>query len=204
MGTMTSSKLTEAQREFYRSEKLTNFRTISKLVATRSSRPLTTGDRVSDAIVLELAEIGQFAELAYFTAYGGRSYEYAFAHLADWIQVDFPYEGYDALADAQLVRPIRGSAADLDAFVAYRPSSQRLVVAISGTSSAMQALYDLRTTMHRYRHAPEASVHTGFWKLYKGIRQDVISGVFAGLEGYGTRELVITGHRYMRTSLSIL
>jgi len=52
--------LTEEQRQMYATEKLDNFRWISKLVATYSPYTLTDADLAPDSLHQELAEIGRF------------------------------------------------------------------------------------------------------------------------------------------------
>ena len=58
-------KLTEEQKHMYQSERLINFRWIAKLFATHSSYVLTAADVVQWDLHLELAALGQFAEVAY-------------------------------------------------------------------------------------------------------------------------------------------
>jgi hypothetical protein len=94
---------------------------------------------------------------------------------------------------------------------------QQIIVSICGTSSIQQAIHDLRATRRSYPGAPDtpATVHTGFWELYKGMRARLIESISAGLQlepdkcqptDAGTsggsnniadgvlRELVVTGH----------
>lgn len=49
----------------YESERLLNFRWIAKLCATHSSYTLSSQDIVPLGVHLELAALGQFAEIAY-------------------------------------------------------------------------------------------------------------------------------------------
>lgn len=51
--------LTEEQRRMYASEKLENFRWISKIVATYSNYTLTNADIAPDELYQELAELGE-------------------------------------------------------------------------------------------------------------------------------------------------
>ena len=55
----STSPLTEEQRQMYATEKLDNFRWISKLVATYSPYTLTDADLAPDSLHQELAEIGK-------------------------------------------------------------------------------------------------------------------------------------------------
>lgn len=90
---------------------------------------------------------------------------------------------------------------------------QQIIVTISGTSSIQQAIHDLRATRRPYPGAPDtpATVHTGFWELYKGMKAGLIECIVAGLqlepdkiqpetaEDFNStdsvlRELVVTGH----------
>lgn len=63
MGLVASYKLTEEQRQAYATEKLENFRWISKLVATYSTHTLTDEDLVPESLRLELAELGEHTVL---------------------------------------------------------------------------------------------------------------------------------------------
>ncbi|KIK56416.1 hypothetical protein GYMLUDRAFT_47174 [Collybiopsis luxurians FD-317 M1] len=56
--------LTQAQKETYAAEKLTNFRWVAKVLATHSSYTLTPKDLADERLFSELAELGQFTELA--------------------------------------------------------------------------------------------------------------------------------------------
>jgi hypothetical protein len=58
----------------------------------------------------------------------------------------------------------------------------------------MQAVYDLRYLKHRHRNGArvEFRVHTGFWKLYKGIRTQVIDGLEKGLQEHEVDELIVS------------
>lgn len=52
--------LTEAQRRMYASEKLVNFRWISKILATYSPHTLTASDLASLELYTTLAELGKW------------------------------------------------------------------------------------------------------------------------------------------------
>lgn len=51
-------ELTEEQRRLYAAEKLMNFRWIYKILAKRSTHLLTEADLVSNAISVEIDELG--------------------------------------------------------------------------------------------------------------------------------------------------
>ena len=173
----------------YASEKLMNFRTISKLCATHSQHVLTAEDLALPDLKTELSHIGQFAEIAYSTMP-----DYIFEHLKMLSREGFPLEGYDALSSAKLVTRFLGKVAALSGFVAYRHQTKQLVVAFSGTVTVHQALYDLHFQKRRHPAGRGCSVHAGFWKLYKGIRRAAMEGMRKGLEENEVRELVLTGH----------
>ncbi len=110
------------------------------------------------------------------------------------LQPDFPLEGYEGLRDSVWVAEYFGRVSHLHSYVAYRPHSKQLVAATSGTCSVPQAMQDLRTLYHRPRHAPGV-VHSGFWSLYKGVRDLVYAGIATGFKEHpDAEELVITGH----------
>lgn len=182
-------KLSAEQKRLYASEKLMNFRTISKLCATRSRHVLTADDLASPELKVELSQIGQFAEVAYSTMP-----DYIFEHLEALSREDFPLEGYDALPGATLVTKFLGKVAALPGYVAYRAQSKQLVVAFSGTATPRQALYDLHFRKKRHPAGRDCSVHAGFWKLYKGVKRLALEGVRKGLAENEVEELVFTGH----------
>ncbi|KAJ4000666.1 Alpha/Beta hydrolase protein [Lentinula boryana] len=183
--------LTEAQKQMYASEKLMNFRWIAKVAATYSPYILSAKDLADQKLFSELAEIGQFTELAYTNAV---PVEFLFKNLNILMRSQFPLQGYDALDGSVLVSEFFGKVAHLHGYVVYRPRTKQLVVATSGTSSAIQAIQDLRTLWHRHK-SHRGLVHSGFWKLYKGIRSFILEGIRKGFEEHeDIEELVITGH----------
>ncbi|KAJ4489871.1 Alpha/Beta hydrolase protein [Lentinula aciculospora] len=183
--------LTEAQKQMYASEKLMNFRWVAKMAATYSPYILSPEDIADQKLFTELAEIGQFTELAYTNAV---PVEFLFKNLDLLMNSKFPLEGYNALHGSVLVSEFFGRVAHLHGYVAYRPKTKQLVVATSGTSTAIQAIQDLRTLWHRHK-SRRGFVHSGFWQLYKGIRPFILEGIRKGFKEHeDIEELVITGH----------
>lgn len=185
-----SSKLTAEQRRMYASEKQMNFRRIAKLCATRSDHVLTADELVGPEIQQELAEIGQFAEVAYSVL----PPEYVFAHVDVLRRAGFPLEGYDALPGTSLVLSFRGDVADLPGYVVYVPPRRRLIVAFSGTATVRHALYDVNFRKIRHPLGRRCAVHAGFWKLYQGVKQKALEGIDRGMKEFEVAELVLTGH----------
>ncbi|KAF8966632.1 Alpha/Beta hydrolase protein [Flammula alnicola] len=181
--------LTEEQRRMYASEKLDNFRWISKLIATYSPYTLTDADMASEYLCQELAELGQFAELAYSAV----SIKFLLQNFAVLSQPEFPLENYNALSDIVLVDSFLGSCADLPVYIAYRPSTAQLIVAISGTSTMQHAFHDLRA-LKTSHPSDRGSIHSGFWALYEGIKGPAITGIRKGVVDHSPAELVLTGH----------
>lgn len=167
-----------------------NFRWISRIMATYSKHRLTDADTAPANTAIELSELGQFAGVAF----GSVPTKFVFDHLSTLLETDFPLEGYNALRGSVLVSHIRGKVANLGAYVAYRPNVKQLIVAISGTSNLKQALQDVRTLKHKHPADQGCAVHTGFWKMYEGIKSGVFDAVQKGLQQYEVSELVITGH----------
>ncbi|KAF9043495.1 alpha/beta-hydrolase [Hymenopellis radicata] len=183
--------LTDAQRHMYASERLMNFRWISRIVAKYSAYTLTDKDLASADIELELADIGQYAEIASNNVV---PVSFIFNNLDKMLQPDFPLEGYEGLRESVWVAEYFGRVSHLHSYVAYRPQSKQLIAATSGTCSVPQAMQDLRTLYHRPRLAPGV-VHSGFWSLYKGVRDLVYAGIAQGFREHpDAEELVITGH----------
>jgi hypothetical protein len=175
----------------YGSEKLMNFRWISRMCATKSPRALTADDMVDWDLHLELGSLGQFAEVAY----GIIDPEYVFSHLESLTSPTFPLEGYDALPGTQLIRALHGSVADLQGYVAYRKEKAQIIVAFSGTRSAMQAYNDVLFMKRAYPPNPSCEVHHGFWSLYQGIAGQTIASIRTALELHNdVKEIVIMGH----------
>ncbi|RDB29816.1 Mono- and diacylglycerol lipase [Hypsizygus marmoreus] len=190
--------LTEEQRRMYASEKLMNFRWISKVVATRSSYMLRDANLASPEVTAELAELGQFAEVVYSAV----PFDFIFQNIAMLSEPDFPLEGYDALQPSILASSLEGRVGRLPAYIVYRPSTKQLVVAISGTSSVQLALHDIRTLKHRHPSRC-GHVHSGFWALYKGIKPLMFDAIRKGIREHDVDELVVTGHS-MGGSISYL
>ncbi|PPQ84900.1 hypothetical protein CVT25_004568 [Psilocybe cyanescens] len=189
MFSSTSYNLTEEQRRMYASEKLENFRWISKIVATYSSYTLTEADLAPESLYLELAELGQFAEVAYSAV----PTQFLLDNFDKLKKPGYPLEHYDALSHVTLVDSFRGSFAALPVYVVYRPSTNQLVVSVSGTSSAKHALQDLRV-LKTPHPSDRGSVHSGFWALYQGIRSSVLRAIRQGITSHSPNELVLTGH----------
>lgn len=119
---------------------------------------------------------------------------FIFDNLDSMIQPNFPLEGYESLRGSIWVAEYFGRVSHLHSYVAYRPQSKQLIAATSGTSSVPQAMQDLRTLYHRPRSG-RGVVHSGFWALYKGVRDSVYAGIAKGFEEHpDAEELVLTGH----------
>jgi pimeloyl-ACP methyl ester carboxylesterase len=185
-----ATKLTKEQRVMYASEKQMNFRKIAKLCATRSRYVLTADDLAAPELQDELAQIGQFTEVAYSIL----PPEYVFEHLGVLSRADFPLEGYDALLGTTLVQAFRGGVADLPGFVAYRAQTKQLIVAFSGTATVRHALYDVHFRKKRHPAGRGCAAHAGFYKLYRGVREYALEGIRKGLDEHDVQELVVTGH----------
>lgn len=178
------------QLQMYSQERMMNFRFIARITATYSTYTLTAKDLAPQTISMELSDLGQFAEAAYSTL----PTDFVLENI-DWlVEPDFPFEGYNALESSVLIASIRGKRADLGVYITHRTELKQLVVAISGTSNLSQAFFDVRTLHHRYRAHPGCAVHTGFWKMYKGVRTELLDALAKGLREKDVSELVITGH----------
>ncbi|KZV77737.1 alpha/beta-hydrolase [Peniophora sp. CONT] len=187
---MTLAYFVRATR--YARESLVNFRSISRICATRSKRPLTREDRVPLEVALELSEIGQFAELAYTPI----PITYILENLDTLTREHFPLEGYDALSDSVLITHTHGAVADVQTFVVYRPHTRQVVVSFSGTANLAQCIYDLNLTRHHYHNGTlrRGRVHHGFWKMFKGLRLFIMRAIEAACAQFEVEELVLTGH----------
>ncbi|KAI0695600.1 Alpha/Beta hydrolase protein [Cytidiella melzeri] len=183
--------LSPTQKYMYNAEKQMNFRTIAKLCATRSDYVLGTSNLASPDLIEEMAQVGQFAEVVYPSLLPT---EFVFENLNILTQANFPLEGYDALLESELLQAWQGDVADLDSLIAYRPALKQLVVAFSGTSNMKQSLYDVRLRRLKHPAGRGCGVHSGFWRIYKGVRSRVLEGIKEGVNKYDVKELAITGH----------
>ena len=52
-------RLTDQERQMYKSERLDNFRWISRIVASYSSVPLTDAEKVPDELCKQLSDVGK-------------------------------------------------------------------------------------------------------------------------------------------------
>ncbi|KIK06409.1 hypothetical protein K443DRAFT_674392 [Laccaria amethystina LaAM-08-1] len=173
----------------YAAETTQNFRWISQLVATYSPHTLTSADRLPPELELWIAEIGQFAEVAYCPFMDA-----LFEHREELGRIAFPLEHYHMIHEVKLVASFKGAVANLPVSVVHCPKSCRLIVGISGTSRISQAIQDLRVLKTRHPTG-RGYVHTGFWNLYQGIRAEAILAIKNGLRGHPEDgELVLTGH----------
>ncbi|KAH7915782.1 Alpha/Beta hydrolase protein [Hygrophoropsis aurantiaca] len=182
--------LSPEQQHMYASERLVNFRLISKLVANRSPHVLSNKDLAPSELHLDLSRLGQLAELAYSPL----PIEIIFDSLDLFLSPGFPLEGYDALKDSHFMTSFQGVVADLLAYVVYRPHSKQLVMAISGTSSLLQATYTLRANRLPHKAGKGCRVHSGFWQLYEGLKPQALDVLRECLEKNVVDEIVLTGH----------
>ena len=67
-----------------------------------------------------------------------------------------------------------------------------LVVAFSGTSSFVQAIQDLKIWPRRYPLVMGATVHSGFWDLFEGIRVLALEAIKSGIDM--VEEVIFTAH----------
>lgn len=208
----------DEDRKRYASEKEDNFRWISALCATWSDYTLGDIDLVPERLRNEISCIGesflllysvpenfscdnpgQFAEVVYSAV----PLKFLIDNHAALSRPRYPLENYDALRDCVFLDAFRGTCADLPAFIIFRPLSQQLVVSISGTASISQMLYNLRVwrTVHPLGRG---QVHSGFFHLYCGIRDMLLSGIRKGVAKYQPLELVLTGHSMGASMLYLL
>ncbi|GJJ15415.1 hypothetical protein Clacol_009692 [Clathrus columnatus] len=189
----------------YASESVTNFRFLSSLFATRSKYILTDEDRIDDdALYTFLSEISQYAELAN----GFFNPDFVFRNIDELCQPSYPLEGYKAL---QCDKPVfvscfKGNVAKVQGYVALRPHSQQLVIAFSGTSNISQAVNDVKAWKITYPQRQgkgkgkgkekSLGVHSGFWSMYRGIKEKAIKALQLGFSQTSTpiSTLVLTGH----------
>lgn len=188
--------LTTIQKRAYASETEENFRWVASLLATRSKRPLSAVDLVTDEEIYRfISDIGQYAELAH----GLLSPDFVYQNLEDLCQPGYPLEGYDAMKrdESLFVRSFRGTVADLQGYTVFRSGTRQLVVAFSGTSSPSQTYRDLQAWMTTYPLDPKSSsAHFGFWKLYEGVRQPALDAIQLGFSRHDgeVQEIILTGH----------
>jgi len=182
--------LTPAQKYMYDSESQMNFRTIAKLCATCSPYVLTASDLADPSLIDELSQIGEFAEVVY----PALPTEFVFENVEVLCRKNFPLEEYRALRGSVLVQAWVGKVAHLNSFVAYRSSLKQLVVSFSGTSSLVQSIYDLRFRRLRHPTGRRCLVHSGFWRIYEGVKKRALEGIEKGMREHKVKELVVTGH----------
>ena len=182
----------------YRLEKELNFRWVAKSgIIKPSTYSLRSSDLVSDDLQRELAEIGQFSEVAY----GIVRLSIIWQHLDSLMRPEYPLQMYDALRGSQLLDEMDGHCALVKGCVVYRPDKRQLVIAFSGTRNWCQVLQDLDVHKTRYKFKSElgdykkAKVHAGFWRMYRGIRHSALSALSRALKRHlMIDEVVITGH----------
>jgi len=197
--------LTHEQAERYASEKDNNFRWVLSLFATYSNCTLTDDDLVSEDLHNEITQLGifpvirydigktrqpgQFAELVYSAV----PVQFLIENYSTLSQPHYPLEKYDTLRDCLFVDAFCGTCADLPAFIVFQPVSRRLVVSIAGSTSITHMLHNVRC--YRTAHpSGRGQVHSGFLRLYEGIKNPLFDGIRQGVEKYSPTELILTGH----------
>ena len=87
--------------------------------------------------------------------------------------------------------------ADLKGYTALKenePGNTSLILAFSGTSSALQAVQDIKVWFKKYPSQTGATVHAGFWDLYQGIREPAIDALKTGTKIDQVNEVIFTAH----------
>jgi hypothetical protein len=132
-----------AEKRMYASEKEVNFRQLSKLLATTSSRQLTAEDRVSRQIEVSISTLAEFAEIAH----GLLDPSWILEPLNRKIlgRKGFPLEGYQAIAgtsdtgelleDIRFVSKFVGQRGDLQGFTALRMNPRTAAHAVDEQSA---------------------------------------------------------------------
>lgn len=185
-----AEELTPAQKHMYASEKLVNFRAISRLFATRSPHTLTTGDLAPPELITFLKDLGEFALVAYHTPEA----HFLFDNLEMFLQPKYPFEGFNALRNTILVSPFRGTdVSGVPGVVVYRPGTKQLVVGFSGTATIWQTLHDLNSIKRRHPLS-DGYVHSGFYAMYEGCKSAAFDCVKKGLATHDVEELAVVGH----------
>ena len=111
------------------------------------------------------------------------------SHLDMLMQPDFPFEGFNALRDAELVGSFCGEVARVPVVVVYRKSLKQLAVGFSGTANIKQTLYDLYPVKQGHSTEQGSAVHSGFWMMYEGLRKGTFEHVQRGLRKHNVQEL---------------
>ncbi|KZT39841.1 alpha/beta-hydrolase [Sistotremastrum suecicum HHB10207 ss-3] len=179
--------------QMYAAEKAVNFRWISRLLATKSSYVLSPKDVAPPCISHFLAQIIQFAQLAI----GISSPDFLFRNLDLLSRPDFPLDKslYDALGGSIFIESFIGDVAQLQGYTVYRPEQKQLVVAFSGTTTVRQALHDVNALRVHYNGSPpHCLVHSGFYSLYRGIKELAIRSLRNSVQKFHPETIVCTGH----------
>lgn len=186
----TKHVLSREQKHMYASERNPNFRVLAKLFASRSPYTLTTSDLASPTLIEALFKYGHYAQ----TAYSIIDPKYVFENVESLVRPDYPFEGCEDLIGTVLISAFKSSAAALEGIVCYRPSSKELVIAISGTKTFMQAIYDMMAWKHPHPVGHGCAVHAGVWKMHDGYRHKIFQAIHKGLQEYEVTGVVTTGH----------
>lgn len=185
-----AEELTAAQKHMYASEKLENFRTISRLCATRSSYTLSTRDLAHPELLTSLVDLLEFVQIVY----SAPEAQVLFDNLELLLQPKYPFEGFNALREAKLVSSFRGTgAAGALGVVVYRPGTKELVVSFAGTANLWHTLYDLNAIKRRHPLG-DGHVHSGFYAMYEGCKSQVFDCIKKGLATYDVEQLAVVGH----------
>ncbi|KAI0732376.1 Alpha/Beta hydrolase protein [Fomitopsis betulina] len=185
-----AEELTPAQKHMYASEKLVNFRAISRLCATRSSYTLTTKDLAPPELSTLLMDLRELALIVYDKPEA----PFIFDNLELFLQPGYPFEGFNALRDTTLVSFFRGTGVSgATGVVVYRPGTKQLVVGFAGTANIWQTLHDLNSIKRRHPRW-NGYVHSGFYAMYEACKSQVLECINKGLAAHDVEELAVVGH----------
>ncbi|KAJ3526776.1 hypothetical protein NMY22_g10033 [Coprinellus aureogranulatus] len=186
-----SRGLTKAERDMYASERLDNFRWISKLVGSYADcKVLDDEDLVPDDVKKRVDEIGLYSELVYSSV----PVKVLFENHQSLKDAGVLQEYQTVLSDCDFLRQIDGAKTDLSAYVVYRRSTEQLNLRAIRSPWPGAPPQSPDSTAKQNEPTPVLTVHSGFLALYQDIKADLQQAIQGGIRERQPKELIITGH----------
>ena len=159
----SSSKMTDEERAMYSSERLDNFRWLSKVVGRTSDVPLSKQDLVSPDVSSMISDIGlpSPSVLALFelilpigqlceAVYSDIEVETLMTHYPSLVEAGLLKE-FHLLGECDFVEKVWGKKTSLLAFVAYRRTTRQLIVSISGSTLPVHGLQNIKASRRPWK-----------------------------------------------------
>ncbi|CAJ0871116.1 8252_t:CDS:2 [Entrophospora sp. SA101] len=154
---------------------------LSSVIQSTNARPVSKIKSISNEQIKTFTTFANYASAAY-------------CRVEDIVKWDCPT--CKTVPETVVIKVITAPKTDTQVFIAKDSTSKQLIVSYRGTvrTSFRNILTDGSLVLRPYPPAPNAKVHTGFFKAFLESRKDVIEEVTNFMETNPDFKVVLTGH----------